>query len=186
MSLGGFSVAMTNLTEKEMETKILLEFNKQLLKLYKYRFVEEQRKSMAYKIATKESQFGLPLLVICAEYTMQGYYKVVDGQDVLEKVKIDYTNQCSMAGRIVNGYLTGKGSFRMSNGNMFRGEILSKKMAIGEIVDGYEVTRGRFLIEIKGNVRNFVPYGLVELFSKGGNMQSSRLRMMSLSKAGRY
>lgn len=166
-NFSGFSIAMTNMTEQEMSTKILLEFNTQLLKFYKYRFVKQQHESKVFKFAAQKVELGLPLIVICSEYTERGYYRYVDGQHIIEDLKIDFSNQCSFAGRKVDGHLIGKGSFRMSGGELFRGEIISNTLARGEIIDGNMSKLGQFRLKIEGNTGLFTAFGQLESFNKG-------------------
>lgn len=166
-SFSAFSVSMTNTSEQELETKILLQFNKQLLKLYKYRFVKQVTSGTIFKFASKAAVLGVPHIVIRSECREQGYYRDIDGKHVLEEYTVTYSNGCIFTGRKVNNRVMGKGSFRMTGGELFRGEVVSNTLAKGEIIDGNISKKSEFHLEEKDNTVYYTAFGHVEIFNKG-------------------
>lgn len=99
-------------------------------------------------IYKKKHEKGIAIKYENKSYTFRGFAK----DNCIYDCELDDIKGTKMHGKMVNGLVFGSGSYRLTNGNLFKGIILENLTAVGEIIEGNIKTVGKWNITRSDNM----------------------------------
>ena len=156
LKCGSLSISIENESDEIKQFKRELIYNELVLKLYSSLCKEESlpnnQKLMVYK---KDHPKGIAVKLVSDSYTYKGFAK----DCCINDLYYEDLKGSQMIGKMVKGFIFGKGSYRLDNGKLFQGEIFENFTAHGEMFDGNIKTVGVWNITGKGNTYSFTISG---------------------------
>ena len=152
LKFGSLSISIDHESEQIKKLKRDILYSEYILEMYYLMCREESLPGIQqYLKYINNHEKGIAIKMITQTCTFKGFKK----GNCIDDCHYENTNGSKMYGKMVNGFMFGKGSYKLIGGKLFIGEILENLTASGEMFNGNMKITGTWDLILKENIFSF-------------------------------